>query len=113
MAAQTAVDTSHVVSDVLADLPVTKEATTSRLVLNNPLMRVVYFSFDTGQELTDHASPRAVVITLLTGVMDVTVGTATHRVVAGDAVYLAPGEQHALVAIEPTQLSLVMVDTDA
>ena len=31
---------------ILADLPVTAKATTSRVVVNNPLMRVGYFSFD-------------------------------------------------------------------
>lgn len=112
MPEQTAVDASRVVTDVLADLPVGKESTTSRVVVNNPLMRVVYFSFDTGQELTEHTSPRAVVVTLLTGAMDFSVGGTPHRMTAGDVIYLAPGERHALVAVEPCHLQLVMVDTD-
>ena len=33
--------------------------------------------------------------------------------VPGDVIYLAPGEQHALVADAPSHLSLVMVDVDA
>jgi len=112
MPTQTAIDTSGVVTDVLAELPIGKDATTSRVLVNNPLLRVVYFSFDAGQELTEHASPRAVVVTLLSGAMDFTVGTQVHRLAAGDVVYLAPGERHALVAVEPCHLSLVMVDLD-
>jgi quercetin dioxygenase-like cupin family protein len=100
------------VNGVLADLPTTKEATTSRVVVDNALVRVVYFSFDAGQELTEHASPRAVVVTVLTGSIDFTVADQTSRLAAGDAVYLAPGDRHALRALEPCHLSLTMVDLD-
>lgn len=108
----TEINASIVAADVLADLPVGKGATTSRVVVNNPLMRVVYFSFDAGQELTEHASPRAVVVTLITGVLDFSIGPTVHRMQAGDAIYLAPGERHALVAVEPSHMQLVMVDLE-
>lgn len=98
--------------DVLADLPVAKESITSRVLVNNPLMRVVTFAFDTGEQLTEHASPRAVVVQVLTGVIRFTAGGVEHRMVAGDVLYLAPGERHALVADEPSHMSLVMVDMD-
>ena len=104
---QTSTATSAAVTGILADLPVTAKATTSRVVVNNPLMRVV-----AGQELTAHTSPRAVVVTCLTGVIDFTVGSDVHRMTAGDVIYLAPNERHALVAVEAAQMSLVMVDTD-
>ena len=98
---------------VIAELPVTSESTTSRVLVDNPLLRVVYFSLDAGQALTEHSSPRAVVVTLLTGSLDFTAGTETARLVAGDVVYLAPDQRHALVATEPSHMSLVMVDTHA
>ena len=50
-------------------LPVSEEATTSRVVVNNDVLRTVIFTFDAGQQLTEHASPRAVVVTLLEGQM--------------------------------------------
>ena len=109
---QTSTATSAAVTGILADLPVTAKATTSRVVVNNPLLRVVYFSFDAGQELTAHTSPRAVVVTCLTGVIDFTVGSDVHRMTAGDVIYLAPNERHALVAVEAAQMSLVMVETE-
>ncbi|MFV0429189.1 MAG: cupin domain-containing protein, partial [Arachnia sp.] len=59
----------------------------------------------------EHTSPRAVVVTLLSGALDFTVGGTTTRMAPGDVVYLAPGDSHALVAVEPCHLSLVMVDT--
>ncbi|MDF1489715.1 cupin domain-containing protein [Tessaracoccus caeni] len=101
------------VLNVLTDLPVTREATTSRVLVNNPLLRVVDFAFDEGQLLTEHSSPRAVVVTLLTGTMDFDLEGETHHMVAGDVLYMAPGVNHALRATSACHMQLVMVDTDA
>lgn len=98
---------------LLTALPVTAESTTSRVVVNNPLLRVVYFSFDTGELLTDHSSPRAVVVTLLDGAIRFAVDGVETPMEPGDVMYLAPGVRHALVADAPSRLSLVMVDKDA
>lgn len=112
MAPTSAVDESKAVLGLLAALPVPQEATTSRVVVNNPLVRVVVFAFDTGELLTDHSSPRAVVVQLLTGAIRFTVDQTEHAMVPGDVLYLAPGVRHSLVADAPSQLSLVMVDTE-
>jgi quercetin dioxygenase-like cupin family protein len=105
------IDESRAVLQLLAALPVQPEATTSRVVINNPLLRVVCFAFDTGELLTDHSSPRAVVVHLLTGAIRFTVDQAEHSMVTGDIIYLAPGARHSLVAEQPSHVSLVMVDT--
>ena len=93
-------------------LPISKEATTSRVVVNNDVLRTVIFTFDAGQLLTEHASPRAVVVTLLEGEMDFSIGERTERMTAGDVIYLAPGDRHALTAVTECRLQLVMVDVD-
>lgn len=107
--ATTPVDESVVKSGLSADLPVPAEATTSRVVVNNDVLRVVMFAMDTGQELTAHATPRAVTVQLLEGELTFTVGASTHHLRAGDLVYLAPDESHALVALAPSRFTLVMV----
>ncbi|WP_108833382.1 cupin domain-containing protein [Actinomyces sp. Marseille-P3109] len=93
-------------------LPISKEATTSRVVVNNDVLRTVIFTFDAGQLLTEHASPRAVVVTLLEGEMDFSIGERTERMTAGDVIYLAPGDRHALTAVTECRMQLVMVDVD-
>ena len=93
-------------------LPVSEEATTSRVVVNNDVLRTVIFTFDAGQVLTEHSSPRAVIVTLLEGEMDFSIGERTERMSAGDVIYLAPGERHALTAVTPCRMQLVMVDVD-
>lgn len=112
-ATATSVSESKVYMDLLQQLPILQEATTSRVVLNNDLIRFVLFSFDAGQLLTEHASPKAVVVQLLSGRMEFTVAGETSTLITGDVVYLAPGVRHALTAIEPCHMSLTMVDVDA
>ncbi|KAA8721002.1 cupin domain-containing protein [Corynebacterium spheniscorum] len=110
--ARTLLNQSLAVTELLADLPITKEATTSRVVVNNPLLRVVLFAMDAGQQLTEHSSPRAVVVQLLSGKMTFTVAGEANVLSPGDVIYLAPDERHAVVADEPCHMALVMVDCD-
>lgn len=110
--ASTPLHESLAITDLLADLPITKEATTSRVVVNNPLMRVVVFAMDAGQQLTEHSSTRAVVVQLLSGKMTFTIAGNDNLLTAGDVIYLAPNERHAVVAEEPCHMALVLVDTE-
>lgn len=107
------VDESGAFLGLLGDLPVQTEATTSRVVVNNPLLRVVYFAFAAGEMLTEHSSPRAVVVQVLSGAIRFSVDGTEHAMTTGDVIYLAPGARHALVADAPSHLSLVMVDPEA
>lgn len=113
MATRTPIETSVAHTGLLAQLPITSSSTTSRVTVDNPALRVVVFAFDEGELLTEHASPRAVVVQLLDGAMRFAVGDDEHTMVPGDLVYLAPGERHSLVADAPSHLSLVMVDLAA
>ena len=100
---------SVVVTQVFQDLPVVKDSTTSRVLVNNRLLRHVMFSMDTGQVLTEHSSARAVIVNVLTGKLAFTIAGKAHHVEAGDVVYLAPGELHAVEALEKTYMSLTLV----
>jgi len=112
VARTTDVSTSLAFCELLGALPVTPESTTSRVVVNNDAVRVVLFAFDEGELLTEHASPKAVVVHLLDGSIRFTVGDVEHPMSPGDVIYLAPGERHALVADAASHLSLVMVDVE-
>ncbi len=108
--ASTPLDESLVSSGLFDQLPIATDATTSRVVVNNSLLRVVLFAMDAGQELTEHASSRAVVVQMVEGTVEFTVGSAAAATIGpGDVVYLAPGERHALVALTPSRFALTMV----
>ena len=106
---KTATTDSIVVKNLQAELPITGEATTSRTVVSNDAARVVSFAMDAGQELTDHSAPRPAVIQVVEGNLTLTVAAQRHELVAGDAVYLAPNERHAVVAMTPCRFVLVLV----
>lgn len=98
---------------VWAEIPVSAEATTSRAVVKNDLLNVVEFAMDAGQELTDHTSPRPVVVLVGKGELRVSLDEATYELVAGDTVYLAPGQRHAVLARTPARFTLVMLTAPA
>ena len=110
--AKTPLNQSVTCTGLFDSLPYAEEATTSRVVVNNDLLRVVDFVFDAGQQLTEHASPKAVVCTLMEGEMDFSVKGEPHRLQVGDVIFLAPNDRHALTAVSPCRLRLVMVETE-
>ena len=91
-------------------LPVVAESTTSRVLVTNDVMRIVQFTFDAGQMLTEHSSPRAVAVQLVSGRMRFTVDGTEHAMGDGDVIYLAPSASHSLVAETACRMTLVMVD---
>ncbi len=95
------------------ELPVVADSTTSRVLIDAGIMRTIQFTFDAGQLLTEHSSPRAVVVLLNEGSMRFTVDGTEHQMGPGDVIYLAPGAPHSLIADTACRLSLVMVDTTA
>lgn len=105
---RTASTESAVVSQFHRDLPIPKQATTSRTAINNDRVRVVAFAMDAGQELTDHSAPRPVVVNVIEGTLTFTVGGDQHDLSAGDLVYLAPNERHAVLALTPCRFVLVL-----
>lgn len=111
--ATTPTDQSQTQTGIFDALPISTEATTSRVVVNNALLRVVIFAMDEGQELTDHASARAVVVQMLDGGMDFSYAGQTQALTAGDVVYLAPNEHHAVLATSPCRFALTLVAVDA
>lgn len=113
MPKRTPLDQASVHTGLIDALPVVEASTTSRVVVDNPLLRVVEFTFDAGELLTDHSSPRAVVVQLISGEMTFGVDGENSTLGPGDVVYLAPGTRHSLVAVTACRMSLVMVDVEA
>lgn len=109
MATRTEIQNSAFHTGIYANLPISAGATTSRVVVNNPLLRTVTFALDAEQELTEHSSPRAVIVQVLEGQLTFTLGE-TRQLTAGDMVYIAPNHKHSLAALSPARFALVMVE---
>lgn len=100
--------TSRAFLGIVKNLPITREGIVSKVPFETKNMQVSVFSVAAGQEISEHTSPKAVVVTLISGALNFTVGHAVHHMVAGDFIYLAPNEPHALSACEDSRVQLVM-----
>lgn len=91
-------------------IEVNEDATVSRTVLKAEGARVVLFSFDAGQELSEHTAAMPVLIHLIDGRLRVTGGDETVELVPGGVVHLTTRLPHAIVALEPSRMVLTMLD---
>ena len=103
-------DESSVRTGIWEELPVTKEATTSRVVINNALLRVVVFAMDAGQELTEHTAAVPVLLQVLDGRLRVGADGKQVELAAGGLVHIGSRVPHELLALEPTRMALIMLD---
>ncbi len=89
-----------------------KDAIVSRTLLRTPFGHIVLFAFNAGQELSEHTSPYEVMVLAVEGEMDFTVSGQTLRMRAGDVLLMPPNAPHALKALAPTKMLLVLVRSE-
>lgn len=101
------------VPDLGALIEVNEDATVSRTVLKAEGARIVLFSFDTGQELSEHTAAMPVLLHLVDGAITVTAGGETVDLLPGGVVHLPTREPHSVVATQPSRMVLTMLDARA
>ena len=84
----------------------TRNGIVSRTLLRTPNGRVVLFGFSEGQELTEHTTTQHATVQILSGECEFDLADQTHRLKAGDFVYMPPGLPHAVRA--STQFSMLL-----
>ncbi len=84
-------------------------AVVSREVVSRPTGTVTVFAFDQGEGLSEHTAPFAAMVVALEGAVDITISGRAHRLEAGDMIIMPAGEPHALKAVEPFKMLLVMI----
>ena len=95
----------------IADLvAVADDSTVSRTILSAEGVRVVLFSFDAGQELSEHTAAIPVVLQALDGLFTITADGRTVTLAPGDLIHLGTRTPHSVVATEPGRLLLTMLD---
>lgn len=98
------------IADLASLIQVNPESTVSRTVLRAEGVKIVLFSFDAGQELTEHTAAMPVLLQVLDGRLDVTAAGRRVELVPGGVIHLGTRCPHAVVAKEPTRLVLTMLD---
>ena len=98
-----------VFSNLTSEVEVPENGTLSRVLYKDDRLRVVLFAFDAGQELTDHATPSAAVIQILTGRLRLGFGDEAIEAGPGAWVHMPPNMRHSVKAVEPSIMLLSML----
>jgi quercetin dioxygenase-like cupin family protein len=97
-------------ADVAALVDIADDSTVSRTVLKAEGTRLVLFSFDAGQELSEHTAAVPVLLQALDGLFEITADGQTVDLGPGDVIHLGARLPHSVVARAPSRLLLTMLD---
>jgi quercetin dioxygenase-like cupin family protein len=84
-------------------------AVVSRTLLKQPSGSVTVFAFDGGEGLSEHTTPHHAVICGLEGEAEIVIGSTPHIMTPGRALHLPADVPHAVTALSPFKMMLVML----
>lgn len=87
----------------------TEQGIASRVLAKTGGGNLTLFAMDTGQGLTEHTSPFDALVLVLEGILTLTIGGTPVRATPGTIVRMPAHVPHALDAIEPARMLLVML----
>ncbi|RSX47125.1 hypothetical protein D2E23_2251 [Bifidobacterium callimiconis] len=97
------------IDDLGPMVEVQPEATVSRTMMQVEGANVVLFSFDKGQELSEHTAAMPVLVQCLEGHLKVTGGGKTVDLVPGGILHFPTRLPHAVYAEEASKMMLIMM----
>lgn len=98
-----------VIADLAAEVEIPADGTLSRVLYNDESMRVVIFAFDADQELTEHSTPSAAILQVVSGRLALDLGDGTVNAGPGAWIRMAPGLPHSVRSVEPSIMLLTML----
>ena len=94
----------------LSELVVYQEGSVvSRTIMDKETGTVTVFSFDEGEGLSEHTAPFDALVCILDGEAEITISGEAYRVNAGEMIIMPANDPHALRAITPYKMLLVMI----
>jgi len=84
-------------------------AVVSRAVMDSKKGSVTLFAFDKGEGLSEHTAPFDALVQILEGEMVVFLSGKAHGVSSGEMLIMPAHEPHALRAMKPCKMVLVMI----
>ncbi len=84
-------------------------AVVSRELISKPQGTVTIFAFDEGQGLSEHTAPFDALVQALEGKVRITLGGVAHEVAEGELIIMPANVPHALTALTPFKMMLVMI----
>jgi quercetin dioxygenase-like cupin family protein len=84
-------------------------AVVSREVISKPQGTVSIFAFDQGEGLSEHTAPFDALVHALEGKVRITLGGVPHEVSEGEMIIMPANVPHALTALTPFKMMLVLI----
>jgi quercetin dioxygenase-like cupin family protein len=81
----------------------------SRTLIDRKIGTITLFAFDDGQGLSEHTAPYDAFVQIVEGAADITIAGTDHRVSAGQMIIMPANQPHALRAVGPFKMLLVMI----
>ncbi len=79
----------------------------SQALLTAPGLRATLFRFAAGQELSEHTSPARVLVQVMAGECEFSVGGQPHLIKPGELLHLPPSAPHAVKAVSDLTLLVI------
>jgi quercetin dioxygenase-like cupin family protein len=84
-------------------------AVVSRTLVKKSTGTVTAFAFAAGEGLSEHTAPFDALVLMVEGESEISIAGAPHRLTAGQLLRLPAGRPHAVRAITPFKMILVMI----
>ncbi len=84
-------------------------AVVSREVVNKSTGTVTLFAFAQNQGLSEHTTPYDALVMVTDGTAEITVAGVKHEVKSGEMLLMPAGSPHALKALQPFKMLLIMI----
>lgn len=81
----------------------------SKTLLDRGIGTITLFSFDAGQGLSEHTAPFDAFVQIVDGEAEITISGELHTVSAGEIIIMPANQPHALKALKPFKMLLVMI----
>ena len=98
-----------VVQNLSKILSVQNGAVVSKTIINQKTGTITLFAFDKGEGLSEHAAPYDAYVEVVEGELSITISGKPYNLRKGDMIIMPANEPHALSAISPVKMILVMI----
>ena len=87
----------------------TKLAIASRVLARTAAGNITLFAFEEGEELSEHTAPFDALVVTLSGALTLTIGGVEARTAPQTVVLMPANVAHAVRAVEPARMLLIML----
>ena len=91
------------------ELIIQSDAIVSKTLVDQKTGTITVFAFDQGQALSEHTAPFDAFVHILSGKMKIILDGTAHSLNAGESLIMPTDIPHALEAVEPAKMLLVMI----